>query len=477
MEARVKHSDELWLLPREHLKSTILTIARNIQRILSNRNKTILICNAVKENAVAFLSEIKQHFETNSKLHELYPWSKGRVKWDETRITLPRTAIVKEPTIQIAGVGQSFASRHYDYIDFDDLLNERNTESITQVEKVIKWFKQVYPLLKQDGQRSVVGTRWTYGDLYEYIQREYPDFFVYIRKIKEEGKFIFPRRFDQKRHDKLKMNMKGFLFSCQYYNEPIAEGDQLFKPEYFRYLDIEEIEKIAGLSKYMIVDPASTRKVSSDFTGMLVFGIDALRNRYIVDAKRDKYTPEEQIQDIFAFVQKHKLRIVGIESFGFQAYLKFNLEQEMNRRRTEGNPCDFTIIELTPKGRSKPDRISAIEPILRNRKLYFVKESYHESIYDKQVRDYIDVLRTEMLQFPKSEHDDLTDCLAYAVDIDPFVAAYTEITTKTLDEFKKKDPFDNDFEEWEDELRIRYGPGGTIIQEAEPNSSDPVTGY
>jgi len=474
-EADKNRIDEMWLLPREHLKSTILTISRTIQRVLRNPSETHLIANATLDNARRFLSEIKQHLQGNSTLRYLYPFICKPLKWDETQIVLPRKAIVKEATITAAGVGQAFASQHYDSITFDDLLNEKNTENFEQIEKVIRWFKQIYPLLKPNGKRTVIGTRWDLSDLYSYIQKEYKqDFWVYVRKVIEDGRFIYPKKFNQERVDKLKRTMKLFLYSCQYENNPVATEDQLFKEEYFSdKFTKEDITYKQGFRKFIIVDPASTKKKNSDYTAMICLGIDTDRTRYVVEARRDKYTPQEQIDAIFQMVERNDVSIVGIESFGFQSYLKFNLEKEMQRRdklspeekKWQGiKKTFFTIIELSPKGRSKEDRISALEPILRSKTLRLIDRYEYISVYDKEVHDGAEQLVNELLhqtmQGNKSGHDDMADCLSYCCDLDPFMVPdmnnYSMVSLRRQYEEELHSVNKSRLAELEDRLRIDY---------------------
>ena len=478
-----EHSDqrldrELYLLPREHLKSTLMTIARSIQWLAQDPNKTILITSATLDNAKAFLDEIKQHIRGNERLRQLYPQFDivnaddkviPSVKWDAMRITLPRTKVVKEPSITVAGVGQSFASRHYDRIIFDDLLNEKNTENSEQIQKAIKWFQQITPIIKPEGILCVIGTRWDYGDLYEWMITTLTDFTLYIRKIKENGKLIFPRKFTEARYEALKRTMRSFLFSCQYYNEPVSADDQLFKDEYFRYLPHPHIEGIPGRKDYLVIDPATARNKNSDYTGMIVFGVDRNKKRYVSDIVRDKLSPQEQIDIIFLLVDKHMIDTVGIETVGFQSYIKFNLEREMEKRDRY-----FGIVELKPKGRKKEDRISALEPLFRAGQIVFASKILYTSIFLKQELDMVQILKSELIRFPKAAHDDLSDALAYVIDMDLWTTSVPE-TTKGLVDLKKMDMTHPDYEKLEDSLGISYNAGGML--ETKNEVRDSVTGF
>ncbi len=60
-----KEKRQLWLLPRDHFKSTILTIGYCIQCILNDPYESNLILSSKDEHAYAFSEEIKKHFVFN----------------------------------------------------------------------------------------------------------------------------------------------------------------------------------------------------------------------------------------------------------------------------------------------------------------------------------------------------------------------------------------------------------------------------
>jgi hypothetical protein len=112
---------KVMLLPRYHLKTSFVTIARSIQFLLNKPNGKILLCNGVWDNARSFLDEIKKHFE-QSDLRRLF----GRFdtgKWNSEEIVIAkRRRPDKTPSIDTAGVEKTLTSQHYDYIIADDLI-------------------------------------------------------------------------------------------------------------------------------------------------------------------------------------------------------------------------------------------------------------------------------------------------------------------------------------------------------------------
>jgi len=184
---------KLILMPREHLKTSIVTIATAIQHILKDPNVTILYASAVLDNAGAFLSETRQYLENKSDLPKMFG-DFVSTNWNSERITVAqRTSADKQATIETAGADQVVVSKHFDVIFLDDPVNRQTINTPDQMLKTRKFYSDMFDLLKKpDGVLYVVGTRWDDKDLYGQIIREEDQlekdgqdrtFDIYIRKV------------------------------------------------------------------------------------------------------------------------------------------------------------------------------------------------------------------------------------------------------------------------------------------------------
>ena len=72
-------------MPREHLKSSIITIGKSIQHILNQSNISILFANAVQSNSESFLSQVKDYLTNHSCLSRIFGFFKSE-KWNEKEI-------------------------------------------------------------------------------------------------------------------------------------------------------------------------------------------------------------------------------------------------------------------------------------------------------------------------------------------------------------------------------------------------------
>jgi hypothetical protein len=163
---------KLILIPRGHLKSSIVTCGWAIQQILKNPNVRILIANAVWDIARSFLREITGFLTDKSLLSEIYGKFDGPgSKFTQDQITVSQRSIgtIKEPTISTAGVETSLTGSHYNIMIMDDLVEENNVSTADQIRKIIRFYQNSLDLLDPGGQILVVGTRWSEGDLYGHL--------------------------------------------------------------------------------------------------------------------------------------------------------------------------------------------------------------------------------------------------------------------------------------------------------------------
>lgn len=172
---------DLW--PRGHLKTHLLTFGRSIQEYLRNNEVRILLAGSSRDNSMKNLGKIKRVFEGNSVLHWLFPECIPDIrgsKWAETQIVLPRKTNPPEPTFHCVGVGGHITGYHFDVIRKDDLIDEKTEKSPEVMEKIISWHLVSKNLLESPttGVDHLIGTRWSCGDLYQYVIDSEPEYTV-----------------------------------------------------------------------------------------------------------------------------------------------------------------------------------------------------------------------------------------------------------------------------------------------------------
>lgn len=402
------------LLPRGHLKSSIVTVGYVIRRILENPNIRVLIANQVWDMARKFLGEIKGHLE-GSKLKYLHGDFVSN-KWNSDEIVVrQRTRSLKEPTVLTTGVEAETTGGHFDLIVLDDLTGLQNSQTLEQREKTKRFRRSMINLLEPGGDLVEIGTRWHLDDTFSVIfEQEMMYYDVMVRRVVEDGKIIFPKhfskRFDRARKswvsvpgencmdyiEHLKAKMPMDEFAAQYLNDPIPVENASFRAEMFKYFD----RRPEGMSLGMAVDLAISERVGADYTAIVVMGRKG-EDVYVLDYLRGRWGPSEIVQNIFQKQMQWRPHAVGMEVNGFQRTLKLGVESEMRKR---GHYFGIEEIRSGPE-RSKESRIKSLEPFYRGGLVW------HAPWMKKKD------LEVELLTFPKGKHDDLIDAEAMCLPL------------------------------------------------------------
>lgn len=403
---------KLILIPRGHLKSTLLTIGYSTYRIVQDQNIRILILNATWQMSVDFLSEIKRHLKENETLTRLYgDLTVGATEWSSDRITLARTdQNIKGPTVWATGIESNLVGSHPDLIIMDDVVNRDNSQTAEQIEKVINRYRDCLDLLEPGGQLLIIGTRWSPVDLYGWVLNPEngvkDDFDVIVHKAYEgnietgeDFKPLWPDKFDLK---ELQSRLRGdgwYQFSSQYMNNPIPEQNATFRREWFQNYNFTDIRG-KEMTKILTIDPAISTEKSADYTAMVVSGVDIFGNIFILDVWRGKVQPSDLINKIFELCETWHPNQVGIETVAYQKALAYSIREQMQVKRRY-----LPIVEVQPHERTKDQRIKGLQPLYENRKI-FHPDNHRLKFFFEQ----------ELIEFPRGGHDDMIDAFSYALD-------------------------------------------------------------
>lgn len=406
-----KQRKKLLLIPRGHLKSTIVTVGYTLQRIVKDPSSRIMIANATHGLACSFLKDVKRELKFNKQIQMFWgDLTEGAVAWNNDSITL-KYAKSKEPTVTAKGVDSNMTSQHYDVIIMDDVVNADFVNTQDQIQKTIDFYKECLNLLEPDGELIIIGTRWHDSDLYGWVMdpenNVYQDFDIFLRKAfegsldsDEEFSVLFPGKFDRKHLKKLYEQQGPYVFSTQYMNDPIPDVDATFRRDWFQEYDPQEL-KGRLLNKFVTIDPALSIDKDADYTAIITVGMDEFRNIYILDIVRERLNPNQLINTVFAKWRQFNPITIGIEDVAFQKSLQYALNEEM-KNRNEYIP----LKPLRPGGRTKDQRIKGLQPLYANQKFF----------HSRHVAN-IQHLEDELLRFPRGKHDDVVDALAYILDI------------------------------------------------------------
>lgn len=441
---------DLWA--REHYKSTTITYAGIIQEILRDPEITIGIFSHTKPTARKFLLQIKQEFESNLELIQLFPdvlWeapARQAPKWSEEKgIVVQRNGNPKEATLEAHGLvdGQPTGS-HFQLLVYDDVVT---LESVGTPEQVTKT-TNAWSLSDNLGARGKdgkirkwhIGTRYSYADSYHTMLEMgavKPRIYAATDNGEADGKPVF---LSQAAWDEKKRNQVPSVLAAQMLQNPAAGSQAMFDKDWLRFMEVRP----ATLNCYLLVDPAGSKKKGTDYTAMVVIGIDAARNKWLLDGLRHKMNLGERWQNIKTLRRRWmnmpgvQMLRVGYERYGMQSDIE-HFESEMRR---DGDT--FPIEELAwPRegGGSKIDRIQRLVPDFMNGRFMLPKVVDGETAAQTRVREAGQAFRiyrpvkakdhlgnlyslnkevlTEYLPYPYSVNDDVLDVMSRIYDIDP----------------------------------------------------------
>jgi len=412
---------DLWA--REHYKSTIITFGLTIFDIINDPDVTIGIFSLTRPLAKGFLRQIKQELESNTDLKYLFPDifyeepKSAAPKWSEDDgIVVKRKSNPKEATVEAWGLVDAMPTgKHFKLRLYDDVVTERSVTTPEMIKKTTYSWELSDNLGAQGGYERYVGTRYNFADTYAEMKkrkvvkiREYP---ACPMMRSDDGADWVPD-FDQAvlmppallRDKRRKQGV--FTFACQMLQNPVADSVQGFKEDWLEYWDAENWK---NLNIVILVDPASAKKTTSDYTAMMVVGIGGDGYVYVIDMVRDRLNLKERTAALFHLVRTYSPIKVGYEKYGLQSdieHIKYVQEQENFR---------FKISELGG-GLKKEDRIRRLVPLFEEGKILLPRNLISRDYQGQSVNLTTSFVEEEYLAFPVGAHDDMIDCLARVMD-------------------------------------------------------------
>lgn len=213
--------------------------------------------------------------------------------------------------------------------------------------------------------------------------------------------------------------MGTMLYANQYLNEVVASELQPFKEEWFRYYS--ELPQFKNT--FAMIDPAISLEEGSDYTALTVVDVDEEGKWFVRVAQRYKITPTQIVNLVFKVKAQFNPTMIGIESVAFQKALIYMVVEHMKKT---GITVPLHEVKAEPS-KSKEMKIMGLIPRFEWGRIYLPKG--------------LNDLELELMQFPRSKHDDLIDALA---SIETF--AFTPVKEKTHD--KAPHPSHPDYESW-----------------------------
>lgn len=408
------------LAPRGFGKSTVGDVDYCITNILRNPDIRIMIGSKTQTQAQAFLKEVRTHFEQNEDLLRIFgDWktSKDNI-WNDREFTVNRRKVIKkEATLTALGASGAVISKHFDIIIGDDLVGLENARTERQRANLKEWFySSLFPTLEPDGEIHILGTRYNPLDLYEDLIKS-KSYVVNIqqaiRTVGGKKVSLWEDKFSLERLEQIQRDSGKIIFNMQYQNDTELAKGKIFKAKYFHYYEEYKIDydfqtaKVRiktedGIDKWIKVrlcfgcDLAISEKETDngDYFVLMVIGVDADKNVYVLDYVKERLTFNTQLNTIIGYGRDKYPMVerIGVEANAYQKALA----QELRRLSL------LPIININTS-KDKVTRAMRRSANFENGKVFF--------------REGMDDLEECLLLFPEVDHDDLFDALDFAMNM------------------------------------------------------------
>ncbi len=440
-------SHQLLLLPRDHMKSALA--AFYVAWILTKDPiLRVLLLSSTSNLAEKQLGFIKQIFE--SEVHQRYwpdhinPDEGKRAKWSVNEISLDHPSrkeyLIRDPSIMVGGLTTSFTGFHADEIILDDIIVYENAYTKEGRDKVKRQVSLLSSIAEAKARQKAVGTRYGpkdgYHDMIEMVEDIYDDkgeivgqtpiYEVFQRQVEDRGdgsgQFLWPR---QRRSDgkwfgfdrqilakKRGQYLDRMQYRAQYYNDPTDPDQRPIDYDKFQYFDKGNLLLEGGqwyykggrLNLVAAIDFAFSTRKRADYTAIVVIGVDAENNVYVLDIDRFK---TDKISDYY----KHLMQLMNRWSFrklrAECTAAQSAIVKELKEMYLKPNGIALKVEEFRPTryDGSKEERLSAIlEPRYDNLSIYHMRGGNWQILEDELVSS-------------RPPHDDVKDALASAIEI------------------------------------------------------------
>jgi len=439
-------SHQLLLFPRDHGKSRLIAyrVAWELTKDPTLRVLYISATANLAEKQLGFIkgiltSEIYRRYwpdHVNADEGKRSRWTTSEIALDHP---LRKKENVRDPSIFTGGLTTSLTGMHCDIAVLDDVVVYENAYTGEGRQKVKSQYSLLSSIEGANAKEWVVGTRYhpidLYNDLMQMTEDQYDEegnkvgedniYEVFERAVEDmgdgTGEFLWPRQ--QRRDGKffgfdrqiLAKKRGQYLdksqFRAQYYNDPSDPDNVPVGTDKFQYYERKHLKQDNGfwfyrdkkLNVFAAVDFAFSLSKKADYTAIVVVGIDADNNIYVLDIDRFK---TDRISDyfdhIFHLVSKWSFRKIRAEVSVAQQAIVRQLKELIKQ-----HGLSLSVDEFRPNKHqgNKEERISAIlEPRYDNLQIWHYRGGNIQTL-------------EEELMSRNPPHDDIKDALASAVDM------------------------------------------------------------
>jgi predicted phage terminase large subunit-like protein len=393
------------IAPREHAKSTIITVADNLFDICNGYEPYILIFSDTPEQAIEHLGNIVEELEGNEKLIKWYgKLYEARRVGEKKKEKWTASTIVTRNNVKVVANGWRFKSRGLrkkdvrpTKITIDDIENDQDSQSPVMRNKLKRTFeRKILNLGSRETKYRFVGTILHFDSL---LMNEYQNprkgwKWIFDKAIQDDGTPLWPEWWNLERLQDKKHEIGSIPFEQEFMNNPLDPETQIFFPkEYY-----EGSVDLTMVDCYGYIDLAISEKETADYTAIVTIGKHKQTGKlYVIEPVRLRGDITTQLNLVFDMHKKYKYKSFGVESVAYQKAFYQIVTTESQKRGIY-----IPVVECEVD-KDKVRRAVEITPHVENGTV----------IFNASFQDFM----AELVQFPKAAHDDFVDAFVGAVKL------------------------------------------------------------
>jgi len=417
----------LVLAPRGHAKTTLFT--HRAARLIGVKrgNWRLGILTAVDDDAEGRSREIRDLVE-HPRFAEVFPWARAGVegrRWSDGAWTVRGVNLGKDHTCTAMSLGSVRAGPRLDALLADDPVGQQENLTPAGRLKALETYRMVVdPMIVPGGTRTFLGTRWHEDDIYATLIRAgWPH--IVRKAIGDDGTALWPDYWSLALLEAQRTELGSAVFDLQYQNDPTGMGGNIFKRDWFKYVD-----RVPAGARRVGVDLAITANQRSDYTAAVEVLEDDEHNLYVVGAWHERLE------------EGHRGWLTGLDDAGTPilsgppsvgprlswpvdqlpvGFVGLNEQYPAPRQLSALNIESVVFQVIFTKEMLRMTRLPAravypgSDKVTRARTLATRYEA--GKVYHLRTAPGLRDLEAELIGFPNAQHDDLVDAEVYAADV------------------------------------------------------------
>jgi hypothetical protein len=308
------------------------------------------------------------------------------------------------------GIGGPITGKGFKVGIIDDpFKNKEEANSEVVRESIWAWYTSTFLTREETPSIMIlIMTRWHDDDLVGRVLKQasedgsikewditcFPAISLDNNDYRERGEALWPDKYPIDFLERKRRDIGSYDFAALYQQDPVDEGNQEFKKNWFRYATMEYVKRLKTRC-FVTIDPASAMrdkglkmKNSSDNIGVTINYVDRENNWYFKSFKL-RVNPKELINFMFDIYDETHCEEIGIEEGVYEQVIKPFLDDEKRKRNKF-----FTVKVLKHRQTEKNMRIRGLIPRYEAGTIYHI---------DKECIE----LEEELIRFPHAVHDDV----------------------------------------------------------------------